>query len=444
MALSQHHDKMMLHFLSLLLFLTLLTSAVNAKCPDGYVPWTGPDSDGFALNSQGVCAPLCPAGRKLRLSSSFSCDLFAEKSTTPSLNVLFDDIVCYGDTVIGDKPGMKFSDNNTIYSLYVPRPCPTKYEVSYTCGENASGTPPQPKTIEYGSMLGIDYDYGTCSKKGHYASGWMLDNAVKSAGTYLPFNFITNKTLTVSWTPASYSVVYICNTDEDTQLYSYITYGNRFTPNKTPCAPPYGTTLIGYDIQNYDGTDTGTTVQPDESFVWNYDTNMRLSAIWQETEIAVSEYELSYMCGDATTGTPPPSHNITYGNLYTPGATIGSCAQDGYVFNGWNMESYSRELDEYYPYTYAKNRELVAQWARPSYAAIYICNNDTINSEYLSGTYYNTYTPKTNVCKAPTGKSFAGYAIQDIYGNDTGDIVLPGKSFKWVYDGNIRFSALWK
>ena len=171
---------------------------------------------------------------------------------------------------------------------------------------------------------------------------------------------------------------------------------------------------------------------------------MLLSAIWQEEEIAITEYELSYSCGGGATGTPAESRTVMYGNLYTPGADIGSCARNGHIFNGWKMESYSRAVSEYYPYTYAKNRQLVAQWTIPQYAAVYICNNDTISSEVLSGYYYSTYTPKTDVCSAPKGKSFAGYAIQDAYGQDTGVVVLPGKSFRWTYDGNIRLSALWQ
>ena len=429
---------------SFLLFTITLTGVAGASCPDGYVQYDGPNNDGFALNSQGVCAALCPTGRKLMTSTGLSYNLFAEKSVTPSLNALENDVICYADTVVGAGAGINFSHNGTVYSLRVSTPCPIKYEVSYTCGNGATGTPPQAKTIEYGSMLGIGYDYGTCNKTGYYASGWIMDGATKSAGEYVPFKFATNKTLGVRWSPSAYSVVYVCNTDEIAETYQKITYGYRFSPNTTPCLPPFGKILIGYNIQNYDGTDTGVTIKPGESFVWNYDTNMLLSAIWQEAENIITEYELSYSCGGGATGTPPESRTVMYGNLYTPGADIGSCAREGYVFNGWNIGSYSREVYEYYPYTYAKNEELIAQWTIPQYAAVYICNNDTISSEYLSGYYYNTYTPKTNICSAPKGKSFAGYAIQDAYGQDTGDIVLPGKSFKWTYDGNIRLSALWQ
>lgn len=142
----------------------------------------------------------------------------------PSLNVLDDGVICYADAVVGAGSEVNFLNNGTVYSLHVPTPCPTEYEISYSCGSGATGTPPQVKSIEYGTMLGIGYDYGTCSKTGYYADGWTLDGVVKSAGTYLPFEFIANKTLSVRWSPSTYSAVYICNNDTINSEYLHGAY----------------------------------------------------------------------------------------------------------------------------------------------------------------------------------------------------------------------------
>ena len=429
-----------------LMFIVLLVAtetSVWAACLDGFVPWRGPDSDEFAINSKGACMPLCSNGHGLNLSNGVSFKLFADKTTTPSLNIMTDSMTCYADAVSGSGAGLNMSDGKQTWHLYTPIPCSTKYTVSYSCGTGATGNAPDARIIDYGALLGLGYDYGTCYRKGYYANGWYLDGVVKSPGTYVPYDYYADKTLTIRWWPSTFVAVYLCNTHEANNMYSSATYGNRFTPIQTPCAPPCGKKLVGFDIQDYDGSDLGRRLSVGESFVWDFENSIRLSAVWENDDTPIQTYTLSYSCGTGATGTPPPSRTVKYGNLYTPGTDIGTCARAGYVFDGWVIESYARTDTKYYPYTYILNRELVAQWTRPSYGAAYICNNGTTNSSYISGYMGNSYKPSTTVCTAPDGMTFAGYAVQDAYGVDTGDVIAPGASFTWTYDNNIRLSAIW-
>lgn len=424
------------------------TVAFGATCPDGYTAYLGPASD-LVRNANGECSQLCGGSMtSLNTSNGYRFDLFASRNTTPAINIEMDGVVCYADLIPGAGTGtLNIKNDSGTYhaNISTGELCPVTYNLSYSCGDGATGTPPETRDIVWGGLITGGYDIGTCRRMGYYANGWLLDGATKAANTYLLYNYSGDKVLSVRWSPGSYGVSYICNNPREVSaVYSTASYGSRFTPNKTACPPMCGKVLSGYKVLEADGTDTGTVLGIGESFVWNYDGNMRMSAIWDDDEVVIQDYTLSYSCGSGATGTPPSSRTIRYGHLYTPGHSIGTCARSGYIFNGWSIESYSRSGDLYYPYLYSGDRVLVAQWTRPSYAASFFCDNGTVNSQYMSGTYASSYTPSTNICTPPDGRVFAGWRILDASGQDTGDVVAPGKSFQWLYDYNIRFQAIWE
>lgn len=266
-----------------LMFIGLLVAtetSVWAACLDGFVPWRGPDSDEFAINSKGACMPLCSNGRGLNLSNGVSFKLFADKTTTPSLNIMTDSMTCYADAISGPGAGLNMSDGKQTWHLYTPIPCSTKYTVSYSCGTGATGNAPDARIIDYGALLGLGYDYGTCYKKGYYPDGWYLDGVVKSPGTYVPYDYYADKTLTIRWSLLAFSAAYICNNGTTNSSYFTGYMGNSYKPSTTVCTAPDGMTFAGYAVQDAYGVDTGDVIAPGASFKWTYDNNIRLSAIW--------------------------------------------------------------------------------------------------------------------------------------------------------------------
>ena len=432
-----------------LLYVFFVPYAVYATCPDGYVAYRGPTS-GYVRNVNGECSALCGAGvTSLNTSTGYKFDLFASPNTAPAIHIKSGDTICYADLVAGASSGtLNVSMDGTTYHANAEHSllCPVSYTLSYSCGDGATGTPPDSRIIEYGSLFGAGYDYGTCNRVGYYANGWTLDGATKTAGQYWLYNYSSDKQMSVRWTASTYAAAYACNNPrEPSNTYIQVSYGNTFTPNKNACVPMFGKILVGYDVQNADGTETGTYVAAGQSLKWTYNSNIRLSAVWETDPVLLETHTLSYSCGSGATGTPPSSRTFTYGQLYSPGGDIGTCTRDGYVFNGWKLDGYTRAMDSYYPYFYSGDKTLTAQWTRPSYAAAYVCNNGAAPSNaYLSATYMSTYTPSTTVCAAPAGQKLVGYAVLNADGTDTGDVVAAGASFQWVYNNNIRLMAIWE
>lgn len=67
-------------------------------------PWQC--ADGYLLRSNGECAQLCTGGfTTIRTSTGIIVPLFANKNTTPSINLQRNGITCYGDLVEGTTTG---------------------------------------------------------------------------------------------------------------------------------------------------------------------------------------------------------------------------------------------------------------------------------------------------------------------------------------------------
>ena len=116
-------------------------------CPDGFVAVAEPDDmvvlvdgdacpDGYAVDGKydacanetddllmcylfGVARALCASGMvQLNISGGESVPLYAERMTTPSLCVLYNDTVCYADVGVGALAGtLNVMIDNDVYHL---------------------------------------------------------------------------------------------------------------------------------------------------------------------------------------------------------------------------------------------------------------------------------------------------------------------------------------
>ena len=440
-----------------ILFVFVFVNAVVATCPDGYTPYLGPDG-GLVRNANGQCSQLCGAGvSSLNISNGYRFDLFASKNTMPSIHVKVGDSVCYADLLSGvGKQTLNLKIDSAIYhaNISTGELCPVLYNLSYSCGDGASGTAPEAREIGYGDLYSAPYDAGTCRKDGYYISGWKIDSTSLTNGYYYNYTYKTDKTMVAQWSANSYGAPYLCNycagSTATSSAYVTGTFGSSFTPTASlSCTNPFNQTLQHYQVLDVWGNDTGKTLTAGASTKWRWAGNIRLRAIWSDWSDATTgatpkTYTLSYSCGDGATGTPPASHSVVYNSLYTVPYDSGTCIKRGYYISGWKIDSTSLSNGYYYTYSYSANKTMVAQWSANSYGGAYLCNNGTINSSYVTATYGGSVTPSTTVCTAADGATFAGYRILDVWGNDTGDVIASGDSLTWNWPYNSQLQAIWE
>ncbi len=423
-------------------------------CPDNYTEYAGPEIDGMRANANGECSPLCAAGvTQINMSGGASAWLFENKTTSPSLNVMFPDgAICYIDLGTGGGQGLNVSDGKNTYHTYMTPPCARTLTLSYSCGDADGGDAPESRAILYGALFTPGYDIGTCYKTGYIFAGWTLDDADVGADGWRTYTYDTDKTLVAKWTASDYAIGYSCSECNDVptepKLKINSRYGQTFRvanpgeSNGPECT--FESDFLGYRIMYTDGTDTGDTVAPSGSFVYKYDDNIRLVAQWQDASRDTVTYNLSYSCGDGT-GTPPASVQILYGELFTPVFDMGGCMRTGYLFTGWSIDGVMIAPNQLNLYAWASDKVLLAQWTPADYTASYVCNNGTTSKKYVSSLGYGTSVkPDVTACSAPSGKTFAGYQLLYSDGTDTGAVVAPGASFIFNYDDNLRFVALWE
>ena len=437
----------MFRFVVLCMFVCM-PGVLWAACPDGFTEYLGP-AGGLVRDANGNCSELCGSGiSSLNISNGASFDLFAQKNTPHALHIKSGETICYADLIDGSMSGtlnVKVGDTTYHANPDSGNLCPVTYTLSYSCGDGATGTPPESRDIGWGDLYTAPYDAGTCIKPGYFISGWTIDSTSLTKGLLYTYSYTSDKTMVAQWSPNSYgAAVVICraycaNAQTSTQYVSG-QYNSSFSaPTSVTC--PNRTFTGVYNVYDALGNDTGDTVSAGASATWIWPSNVQFQPNFTDD---VTPYKLSYSCGDGATGTPPATRDILYGQLYTAPNVAGTCVKPGYYLSGWKIDSSSKSKGSMNIYTYTTDKTMVAQWSPNSYGAAYLCDNGTTISTYLSGKYGSSYTPSTTACTAADGATFAGWRIADAYGNDTGDTVASGASFTWNYPYNIRLIAVWE
>ena len=120
--------------------------------------------------------------------------------------------------------------------------CVVPFTVTYTCGSGVPGTAPT-DTNSYtpNSTVHTVESFGTCSKDGYYASGWVCDGtSVTSGGT---FTITANTTCVAQWTGNGISLTW-----DGGGTPSSCTYGGTFVP-PAPAART-GYVFTGWKLRN--------------------------------------------------------------------------------------------------------------------------------------------------------------------------------------------------
>ena len=431
---------------------------VWSACPEGFTKYLGPSS-GLFRDVNGVCRELCGAGvTTLKTSVGYTFDLFATKNTDRAICVTVGDTTCYADLVSGGMSNtlnVKLGDEAYHANPDFGNLCPVRYTLSYSCGEGATGTPPESRELGWGDLYNRPDSAESCRYPGYSFNGWKIDSTGLSKGAVYKYTYTTDKTMTAQWKANTYAAPYLCNYCAGSTYYtindfSTAVFGSNFTPKSSlPCTNPYKQTIDYYAVLDAFGKETGDKIIPGGSATWSWPGNIRLKAIWSEPEMGTSpsapvRYTLSYSCGEGATGIPPESHSVGYNLGYYAPYDAGTCVKPGYYLSGWKIDSTGLSKGAVYKYTYTTDKTMTAQWKANTYAAPYLCNNGKNVQAYLRGVYAGSYTPSTTVCTSSDGSTFVGWRITDAYGIDTGDTVASGASFTWIYPYNIRLVAMWE
>lgn len=258
-------------------------SAWSATCPSGYSAYRGTDS-GLIRDMNGKCLPACNSGiQEMLTSTGRRFDVFANRNTTPSINIKVGNTTCYVDLISGQSDtALNLTVNGSTYHTNptVSQACVVNHTLSYNCGDG-SGVPPSSHEIVYGDLYTAPYNPGTCRKAGHSLSGWAIDSTSLTVGQYYNYTYDTDKIMVAQWTPNTYVAAYVCNNDTVNSSYLSGTYGSSVTPATDVCTPEDGATFSGWRILDLWGNKTGETVSSGGSFTWTYPYNIRLQAIWK-------------------------------------------------------------------------------------------------------------------------------------------------------------------
>ena len=265
------------------LLLCIIPMSVHAACPDGTTAYLG-STGNLVRNANGKCMELCGGGvTGLHTSNGYRFDLFATQGTFPAIHIKNGDTVCYADLISGQSDGtLNVSYNDAIYHANPDsgQLCPATYTLSYSCGDGATGIPPESKQIAKGEMYTPPYDVGTCRKPGYSLSGWKIDSTSLTKGSYYSYTYTTDKTMVAQWRANAYGGAYICDNGTTVRSYVYATFGGTITPS-TVCTAAAGTTFVGYKITDAFGNDTGITVASGGTYTWTEPGNIRLVAQWE-------------------------------------------------------------------------------------------------------------------------------------------------------------------
>ena len=441
----------MFRFVVLCMFVCM-PGVLWAACPDGFTEYLGP-AGGLVRDANGNCSELCGSGiSSLNTSNGYKFDLFATKNTTPAIHIKSGDVVCYADLIAGassDTLNIGIGDTTYHANPDSGNLCPVTYTLSYSCGDGATGTPPESREMSWGDLYTAPYDAGTCVKPGYYLSGWKVDTSSLTVGNYYTYTYATDKTMVAQWSVNSYGAPIVCNycnkntTGTSTQ-YVNASYNSTFTPTASPtCTNPFNKTLDGYRVYDALGNETGDMLTAGVSTKWTWPSNVLLRAQWSGGDVEPVYYNLSYSCGDGATGTPPDTHRVAYNQLYTAPYDAGTCIKPGYYLSGWKIDSTSLTKGSYRTYSYKADKVMVAQWTANSYGAPLVicrayCANAQTSTQYVSGKYNSSFSAPTSV--TCPNRTFTGvYNVYDALGNDTGDMVSAGASATWIWPSNVQF-----
>ena len=164
------------------------------------------------------------------------------------------------------------------------------YTLSFDCGVDEYGYPygqPESKTVYYNELFspGIpDVGNGGCWRRGFYVSAWKIGGTNVSPHGATRWTWKANQTATAVWIAYSFALPYICNNGTTVNTRVLANYQVEFTPSVTACVAPEGKVLSGYKLYDAFGDYTGNFIAAGDAFVYPYEENGSLHAVWIDAE----------------------------------------------------------------------------------------------------------------------------------------------------------------
>jgi uncharacterized repeat protein (TIGR02543 family) len=246
----------------------------------------------------------------------------------------------------------------TLFHGEKPEPPPVTYTVTFNAN-SASGTPPEARTVNDGTVINLP-DKGSMSSTGNIFAGW---NESSSGGD-------TTYSVGASVTVTRNMVFYAQWLDGSTPQFTVTFNANGATGGAAPApqtvysgisitVPGQGT--LAYSGKTFGGWNTqsnggGTNYAVGAAFTVT--GNVTLYAKWQ-SEI---QYTVTYHANGAS-GAVPSAQTVDPGTVVTlPGA--GSMTYTGVIFAGWNTNvgGINTSFSEGDLYTVNANTTFYAQW----------------------------------------------------------------------------------
>lgn len=267
------------------------------------------------------------------------------------------------------------------------------YIITYAAGVGGSGTgPTSPVTVLNDASFTTPVN--TFTKAGYAFAGWSDGNTIFAEGARYPASgSITGPvTLTATWQGNANTVTYNSKGGSPVANGSFVTGGSI---SSAPTPP----TRTGYIFDGWTATDGGTTVI---TFPYSPSETSAITLYAKWTEIT---YTITYNRNGATGSPERATDTYTYTGGGVTLATVGSMANTGYTFDGWQESGTTTKLSS--PYIPSADVTLEARWSAASYTITYFSNS--------GGTAPNadTYTTGNAALTLPTQGSMArsGYTF---------------------------------
>lgn len=212
-------------------------------------------------------------------------------------------------------PNSTFTWNLTDGSAIIAHYEPVKVNITYSCGTDATGTPPAAQNnINYGSSVTLR-SLENCAKTGHTADKWVVSNTSPAASynfgaTVNPWNYTENKTLTPNWSAQTFTITYELSggTQASSGMPTSYTYGTTTTINGVP-------TLVGAEFAGWCDTESLTNCAMTKTISATTTGNKKFWAKWT--------CKTGYEANDVwLTDGYPLIHTFTNGTIYGGAACV--------------------------------------------------------------------------------------------------------------------------
>ena len=328
----------------------------------------------------------------------------------------------YGSETLGLTPVSRISDTDV---ELVAKWTPVTYTISYQ-GLDGADNSENAGIVSY-TIENNDISIANPTKTGYVFDGWVVGEAAAVKNYVIAGGSTGNITLTATWTPNQYNVVFNPNAEdvEETMHKQTLTYDGGLV-----ALTANAFTRTGYTFAGWATSVNGAVEYSNEALVSNLTTetdDVDLYAVWSPVTKTVS-FELN--SDDATWDLEPI--DVTYGENAKALPKTGF-NYTGYSFGGWydNEDLSGDAIKEVADLT--EDLTLYAKWTPVTYTISYQGLDGANNSGNAGKDSYTIEDGDISIANpTKTGYAFAGWVVGEaaavnnyvIAGGSTGNITL--------------------